>query len=733
MVGSVETDMTRRLWKARTDNQIRMTAAAAALIMSILMVVLNIAIYQRYRGTLIRTEQEELLTMARTIGTSLQQNMEQEMDKIDLGMELEAAAGTSEAEYDGIKAAAQTILRESDGLYTGTGLVRDGEILFYDGRISADFLSCAAKAKQKASIVGKYLGEEGWYEIVIGKSLSSGTVLFVMNLNKIYKKIVLPVRIGSGGYSVVKDSDLAIIMHHAKSQIGMDALYDREEKYPQLDLSSLERWLDLQRSQPEGTGILDSYVWDDPALKPVRRIVAYTSIDLRGEKWIVNSTLPIMELSAPLRQMLFSMGILGTGYLAVLILILSMFTGAMDRSRQQRKEIEYLRQINRGMELIARKNEEIRHYQRVQSMGMMSSHIAHEFNNYLTPVMLYGEMLEADESISEDNREMLREMLGSVEQAAKLSRELLNFSRMDTGSKREAVNLSEETEEAASIIRQLAPSEVTVETKIQKTPAWITGRKGMMQHILMNLSKNAFHAMEQTQEKKLRVLYRVEDPDSMDNSAGGRVCAPCAVLCVEDTGCGISSENMDSIFEPFYTTKGSRQGTGLGLSVVRSLVENAGGTIEVKSIPGQGTTFIMCFPADYKPAGPGMPAAGAAGENADPEQAGNAIRRGGIVCVCRGRESVKPWRAWLQKQKGTISYTTHEASLYAQLQDDPDFCSHLIIENMLETMKGIEMAQIVRREKRGIHITLLAGADDGGMDWYLDNGIIDEIIRPDPS
>ncbi len=109
--------------------------------------------------------------------------------------------------------------------------------------------------------------------------------------------------------------------------------------------------------------------------------------------------------------MLMVMAIISILYLAAIGLILIGATSAINRAEAQKKEIAYLTEINRGMEAIARKNEEIRHYQRVQSMGMMSSHIAHEFNNYLTPVMLYGELLEGDESISEDNRELLGEIM----------------------------------------------------------------------------------------------------------------------------------------------------------------------------------------------------------------------------------------------------------------------------------------------------------------------------------
>lgn len=344
-------------------------------------------------------------------------------------------------------------------------------------------------------------------------------------------------------------------------------------------------------------------------------------------------------------------------------------------------------------------------------MGMMSSHIAHEFNNYLTPVMVYGELLESDDSVSEDNRAMLREMLKSVDSAAKLSRELLDFSRMDAGAKAAPIDLTQETKEAVSVVRQLAPAKIEFTSELTDKPAWVRGREGMMQHILMNLCKNAFHAMENTEKKALHIRYTVEEAQ---NEAGRQ-----AVLTVSDSGCGIKTDNLRDIFEPFYTTKGSSQGTGLGLSVVRSMVENAGGTIKVESEEGKGTTFIMSFPAALTKE---MLSVHPEKEN------GQALR---TICVCKSRKTLEPWKKWLDSIDGDINYVSHEAMIIARLQEDNSFCDRLIVENELETMSGIDLAQIVKRENPAIQICILAREETERQQWYLDNGILDEIRMPD--
>ena len=703
------TSQFRNVWSGR---KMRIITVIAAVVLSAVMILANAGVYSRYRKNLIETEEGQLLTMARTIGRSLDQYITQEMEKIDLSLDTALGEGEKASPED-LSRAASLLMEEEEGLYPAC-ICRQGEdILFTLGTWPDEAPALAGELPSRASILDKYQAGSGWYEMLIGRRMDMKggpcDLVFAMDLSLVHKKIVLPVRIGEGGYSVVKDASLAIIMHHAVSQIGMDALYDRKEAYPDLDLQSLEAWLDLQRKQEEGTGILDSYVWDDPDLTSVRRIVAYTTIDMDGEKWIVNSTLPISELSGPLRRMLLLMSALTLVYLTAIVLILIWVSSAIRREESQKKEISYLKEINRGMEALARKNDEIRHYQRVQSMGMMSSHIAHEFNNYLTPVMVYGELLESDPSVSEDNRQILSEMLRSVNQAAALSRELLDFSRMDAGGKMVLLDLTRETEEAVSVVRQLVPARITFRPEISPDSVWIRGREGMMQHILMNLCKNAFHAMENSEKKELKITYRVEESGSGEERK--------AFLSVSDTGCGIREESLRDIFEPFYTTKGSSQGTGLGLSVVRTMVENAGGSIEVKSREGEGTSFLMKFEGKKR--------------QEDMYRANKGAGQGRTVCVCRDQKNLAPWKAWLDSLGTRIEYRSHEAAVISRLQEKKHFCDILITENELETMSGIDLAQIVKRTDSGIQVILLTREMTDGQKWYMDNGILDQIRLPD--
>lgn len=657
-------------------------------LLSICVVFVDINSYRVYREKLIRSEQNQLLAMAETIGESLNNTIISELTKIDYffsGNEIPSAEQLERA----VKA-----YREKNSAVFDAITISEGT------------------APGDAVINGKHLSDSGWYVLEINKDVETtdGTLrlMFLMDLNEIYRRIVAPVKIGNGGYSVVKDKNLAIIMHHAKNQIGMDAIYDRKEQYPELDLSSLEEWLNLQRNSDKGMSVIDTFVWDDPDIAPIKRIVAFTTVDILEEQWIVNSTLPMNELDEPLSDMLFVILTLTGLYFLIAAGVVVYINRTRMRSETQKNEIKYLREINQGMEEVARQKDEIRHYQRIESLGMMASHIAHEFNNYLTPVMVYAELLENDPETGERGKKMAGEILQSTDRAASLSRELLDFSRQDSGADLGPVNLRTETEAAVEVIKRLTPKKIEFSSEIMSQDMIVMGRDGMMQHILMNLCKNAFQAMEKSAQKKLDIVLK--------RTGEG------AVLTVSDTGMGISRDAKNRIFEPFYTTKGSHHGTGLGLSVVRNIMHSLGGSISVESEPGVGTVFTLFFPEMSQ----------------EKEKRAEGIRK--LVYLdndkhfadeLEGEVKARTRNSDVLKNNMEISFATEEMHFLSRLQSDPKCCDIIVASYTLDTMNGIEFLEIARRLNPDICLILASESDDADLQWYVNNRIIDRIIMKD--
>ncbi len=702
--------------------------------------------YRNYRQELVAVEQNQLLVMARTVGQSLVNYLNQELEVMDLYFS-EPGLGNSADDQD-IRKAAAAFMDKKDGLYDGMACYDSrGSRIFEAGILDFDYRE--APDSQEAVICGKKLSPKGWYQMFISRKFEWNkepcTVVCAMNLNRIYQQIVAPVQIGKGGYSIVKDRDLVILMHHASSQIGIDAAYDRNVRYPQLDLQDLFEWVTMQQNQKEGCSIIHSYVWDDPELPPERRIVAYTTIHVSGEDWIVNSTLPYEELNEPLSRMIRRLLGMSALFLFFLVVFVYFMTRLLMREEAQKREIAYLKEINQGMELLRRKEEEIQRYERMQSIGQMSSHIAHEFNNYLTPVMIYGELLEGDNDISPQNQELIHGIVRSVEEAAALSRRLLDFSRQDSYGERICQDLRREAAEACQVVDRMAPENVSLVTDISGDPLWTQGNKGMMSHLLLNLSNNAFHAMEGRDGVLTVRLFRMEKKDvredsrkvfldgisekvqkdlaeQIPNDGWGDLSqdftedfqGEWAVLTVTDTGCGISREALDKIFEPFYTTKRSGKGTGLGLSVVRNVMEAVKGRIRITSRAGVGTSFILSFPLT---------------EQSDPEDRGQerqGFRR--LVVVDDDPKVLKALDAMLRGVSVKAECCSHPAAALALLQKRRNDYDMVLTDYQMPSVNGLELAAMVRRLNPQIRLVLMSGLDDSQFDWYLKNGMIDDFI-----
>lgn len=747
----------KRIRNGLGNKQTELRAVLVFLLLSMIVALSGFRYYQNYRHQAISMEESQLLTIAGIVGDNLDSYLEQKIHQIDLIYRDEGMPEDWVRE-NGLTERTNFFLKENGNLYNWvTVTAPDGSVTRYapgqsmmvtkigrgkatdqtDGRSDEAQPACASDAsanvieqsghptaggsigtpdvdskstkgseanadnEHPARITGKQISPvTGWYELYIRKEIDTKEGLynlcFAMNLEALYKNSVAKVKIGKNGYSVVKDQNLYIIMHHAKDQIGLDALFDRERLYPELDYSSMHAWLEKQANEDSGTGVIDTYDWADETHPRLQRVVAFRAIYIQGERWIVNSTLPVTELSAPLDDMMMTMIGIVFVYITLLGIIVVFVLQSHFQAAATEKEITYLKEINRGMETVARKNEEIRHYQRIQSLGMMSSHIAHEFNNYLTPVMIYAELLENDESISAENKEMIHEMLVSVDRASDLSKQLLAFARQDTGVRLERLNFTEEVQHAADIVGQLAPAAITVHTAITEESLYILGRKGMAEHILMNLCKNAFQAMEKTERKELRIELK-----------GGH---EKLVLRVRDTGCGISEDAQQKIFEPFYTTKGSRHGTGLGLSVVRNILGSIGGTIRVESTLGEGTCFIMEIPLCEE-------------GDADSPKRLKPISR--IAFVVREE---KRWKSLVASSEKTIDFYDHPAALIDRIQKDTAAYELVIAEYTLPTMNGIELCKVIRRLNPEIRLILLVKQGGADYEWYLNNGMIDRFI-----
>jgi two-component system, cell cycle sensor histidine kinase and response regulator CckA len=238
--------------------------------------------------------------------------------------------------------------------------------------------------------------------------------------------------------------------------------------------------------------------------------------------------------------------------------------------------------------------EQFRQAQKMEAIGQLAGGIAHDFNNLLTAILGYSELLRDQIANDPELAGDLAEIHKAGTRASELTAQLLAFSRKQVLEPR-ILNLNDAIADAERILRRVIGEDVSLEVGREPALLPIKADPGQIQQVIMNLAVNARDAMPRG--GTLRMSTANVSRSTAGDERGTRVMAPHVVLAVSDTGSGISREVQARMFEPFFTTKGPGKGTGLGLSMVYGVISQSGGSIEVQSEPGHGTTFNIYLPA----------------------------------------------------------------------------------------------------------------------------------------
>jgi two-component system cell cycle sensor histidine kinase/response regulator CckA len=235
----------------------------------------------------------------------------------------------------------------------------------------------------------------------------------------------------------------------------------------------------------------------------------------------------------------------------------------------------------------------------MEVVGRLAGGIAHNFNNLLTAISGYAELALAGLPTDSDARAEVEEIRRATVRAAVVARGLLAFSRRRVFS-REPLDLNEIVSETGTLLGQLIGEDVELETMLAPGLRPVEADRSQLEQVIINLAMNARDAMPKGGVLRIETasLLLTEPLVDLDGTlAPGRYVA----LSVRDTGVGMNEETRAKIFEPFFTTKDADHGTGLGLSTVYAVVEEAGGHIRVESKPDEETTFTIYLPESDSP------------------------------------------------------------------------------------------------------------------------------------
>ena len=227
---------------------------------------------------------------------------------------------------------------------------------------------------------------------------------------------------------------------------------------------------------------------------------------------------------------------------------------------------------------------QLRHSQKLESLGTLAGGIAHDLNNTLVPILALSKMGMKRASPSSGEYRDLEVIARASEQARDLVKQILAFSRKDAAEKQQ-VDVARVVRDAMQMLHAGLPSTIRIVEHIEDVPP-ILADASQLHQIVTNLVTNAAQAIGDDFGTVTITVNRYVAPN-----------LPAAVrLCVADTGCGMEQAIVERVFEPFFTTKAVGQGSGLGLAVVHGIVASHGGRIECRSKPGAGTEFTVLLP-----------------------------------------------------------------------------------------------------------------------------------------
>ena len=255
-----------------------------------------------------------------------------------------------------------------------------------------------------------------------------------------------------------------------------------------------------------------------------------------------------------------------------------------------------LRSIGTVQDITLHKNMEnqLRQAQKMEAIGTLAGGIAHDFNNILTPILGYSEMIKEQAEPQSSMAREAGEVIRAANRAKELVQQILTFSRQSEQTHK-PLKPHLVVKEALRLLRSTIPSSIELLSAIDSNSGMIMANPTQIHQLVMNLCTNAFHALA-NQEGQIKVKLESISLDEQKADQLRLDRGDYLQITVEDTGCGMSKEVQAKIFDPYFTTKKQGEGTGLGLAVVMGNVQNLGGAIELRSVEGAGSTFMIYLP-----------------------------------------------------------------------------------------------------------------------------------------
>ncbi|HSG90615.1 MAG TPA: PAS domain-containing protein [Pseudomonadales bacterium] len=332
---------------------------------------------------------------------------------------------------------------------------------------------------------------------------------------------------------------------------------------------------------------------------------------------------------------------------------------------------------------------------KLEAIGQLTGGVAHDFNNLLAVILGTAERLRLHAEPQELDA-ALEQIIDAAQRGGELTRSLLSFARQ-APLKPATVDLVALVEDDLRLFERTVPAHIRIDTDLPATPSLVTVDSNSLDNALLNLVINARDAMPEGGHLNLRVALA---DDALRRDCGlpaGRY----HLISVTDTGSGIAASDRERIFDPFFSTKGISEGSGLGLSMVHGFTTQSSGAVHVESEPGKGTTISLLFPAAKGDVPEPDAEAAPAGEMRLPP-----LR----TLIVEDDASVQRMLVIMLELAGLEVHTASSGEEAIEILDAGGDFELLVTDMMLPgAMDGLEVARHARRQLSTIRIVALTG------------------------
>jgi len=340
---------------------------------------------------------------------------------------------------------------------------------------------------------------------------------------------------------------------------------------------------------------------------------------------------------------------------------------------------------------------EVEHLQRLESLGQLAGGVAHDFNNLLAVINLTAEMLQSSLEPDSPQAAQTEQILAATARGVALTRKMLVFAHREPG-RQVVVDLNEVVRRAEVLIEPSLGERVTRTTDLTPGPALVVGDPLQLEQVVINLALNARDAMR-SGRGRLRIATSVVhvDEDSAMRRGVTLAAGEYVVMSVTDDGSGMDEQTLAHALEPFFTTKPTGQGTGLGLAMVYGVAASAGGTVLVRSLPDVGTTVDL-----YLPVVEGAP------ETEPVRRPAPLDGQGELVLVVEDAPELRALVVAVLSRAGyrVISHADPVQALAAAMPRTPDL---LVSDVVMPGMDGPSLAAELRGRHPGLRVLLMSG------------------------